>query len=94
MQNGIPHDPGGDMWLTVEEAAARIGTTAGTLRQWIHTDRYGWRSRSYKLGGLRFRAADVDSWIESRRGVPAFVPARAAAKLRRRRSTTAVSAPR
>jgi excisionase family DNA binding protein len=56
-------------WLTVPEVAALCTVSVGTVRLWIHGNRFGWRDRGYKIGGaLRFKRQDVLDWIESRRG--------------------------
>lgn len=55
-------------WLTTPEAATRLGITAQHLRNLV---RDGKAPAHYRIGAhLRFRALDVDAWLESRRVDP------------------------
>lgn len=51
--------------LDDKEAADYLGTTAGTLSVWRSTGRY--KLPFVKVGrNVRYRRADLDSWLESR----------------------------
>ena len=51
------------MILTIDEAAAYLAIPKATLYTW-RTRRVGFGPRAVKMGGcLRYRRADLDSWI-------------------------------
>lgn len=56
-------------WLTTTQAAARLGVTDAHLR---HLVAKGEGPTAYRIGSshLRFRAADIESWLETRRVQP------------------------
>lgn len=55
--------------MTRKQAAAYLGVTPGTLAVWKTKHRYS--LPMIKVGKLaKYRKADLDAWIESRRVVP------------------------
>jgi len=53
--------------IDIKEASEVLGVTIGTLYQWVHYRRLP----HYKVGRLvKFRPADLDTFIESRRVEP------------------------
>ncbi|MFZ5557234.1 MAG: helix-turn-helix domain-containing protein [Pseudomonadota bacterium] len=56
--------------LTPADVEREYGIAVNTIYVWRSTDRYGFRSIGLKIGrNLRFRRADIERWLESRRGV-------------------------
>lgn len=52
-----------ERWLTAKEAAAHLGYAVGTLYNKVAAKAIPFR----KLGGqLRFRASELDAWVEER----------------------------
>ena len=53
-----------DALLSTEEAAARLGLAANTLRNWRH---HGGGPKAVRLGGrVRYRPADLERFVAAR----------------------------
>lgn len=46
------------------------GIPVRTQRMWKYRNSYGWRDLTIKVGAMvRYRRADIDAWLQSRKGV-------------------------
>ncbi len=51
-----------ERWLSLDEISKHVGCSKDTIRTWIKKETIPY----YKVGRLyKFRASEVDSWIES-----------------------------
>jgi excisionase family DNA binding protein len=60
--------------LNERQASKYLGVSAGTMRLWRSEGRAPRFFRAGKL--IRFRKADLDSWIEARLSAPATIESR------------------